>query len=126
MRNAKTFAAAVLALASLPMFAQQPDSTSQQQTSPPQAPAAQTPPQTTQSEPAQTAPAPSASAAVELSPVQGELIDKLDTKTAKTGDSVVIKTNSNVKTADGTEIPKGSKLIGHVTGVKPSGEGMDN
>ena len=42
-------------------------------------------------------------------------------KTAKTGDSVVIKTKSNVKTADGTEIPKGSKLIGHITGVKPSG-----
>jgi hypothetical protein len=65
-------------------------------------------------------------AAVELSPVNGELVNKLDTKTAKTGDSVVIKTKSNVKTADGTEIPKGSKLIGRVTQVKPSGDAKDN
>jgi hypothetical protein len=65
-------------------------------------------------------------AAVELSSVDGELVDKLDTRTAKTGDSVVIKTKSNVKTFDGTEIPKGSKLIGRVTQVKPSGDAKDN
>lgn len=65
-------------------------------------------------------------AAVEMCPVNGELVDKLDTKTAKAGDSVVIKTNSNVKTADGTEIPKGSKLMGRITQVKPSGEGNEN
>ncbi|HUD57293.1 MAG TPA: hypothetical protein VMR02_18830 [Terracidiphilus sp.] len=121
MRHVKTLAIAVFALASLPLMAQQTDSTSQQQTAPPQAPAAQAQPQATQ--PAQ---APSAMAAVELSPVNGELVDKLDTKTAKAGDSVVIKTNSNVKTADGTEIPKGSKLMGRITQVKPSGEGNEN
>jgi hypothetical protein len=43
--------------------------------------------------------------------VNGELVDKLDTRTAKTGDSVVIK---------------GSKLIGRVTQVKPSGDAKDN
>ena len=58
--------------------------------------------------------------------MNGELVDKLDTKTAKTGDSVVIKTNSNVKTADGTEIPKGSKLMGKVVQVKSSGGGNEN
>ena len=49
-----------------------------------------------------------------MSPVSGELMSKLDSKTAKAGDSVVIQTKSSAKTADGTEIPKGSKLVGHV------------
>jgi hypothetical protein len=107
MKNAEMLAAAVFALASLPLLAQQAGS-----------------PTGTQD---QSAPAPSAAmAGVELSPVNGELVDKLDTKTAKAGDSVVIKTKSNVKTADGTEIPKGSKLIGRVTQVKPSGDAKDN
>ena len=61
-----------------------------------------------------------------MSPVNGELMELLDSKTAKAGDSVVIRTKSEAKTADGTSIPKGSKLIGHVTGVKPSGQGNEN
>ena len=61
-----------------------------------------------------------------MSPVNGELMELLDSKTAKAGDSVVIKTKSEAKTADGTSIPKGSKLIGHVTGVKASGQGNEN
>ena len=60
-----------------------------------------------------------------MSPVSGELVSKLDSKTAKTGDSVVVQTKSAVKTADGTEIPKGSKLVGHVLGAKAS-EAGDN
>lgn len=122
MKNAKTLAAALFALASIPLLAQQTDSAAQQPGSP-QTPAAQAQPQAT---PPQSAPQTAAMAAVELSPVNGELVDKLDTKTAKTGDSVVIKTKSNVKTADGTEIPKGSKLVGRVTEVKPSGDAKDN
>jgi hypothetical protein len=62
----------------------------------------------------------------ELHPVQAELVSKLDTKTAKTGDSVVVQTKSAVKTADGTEIPKGSKLVGRVIGVQPSASGTDS
>jgi hypothetical protein len=61
-----------------------------------------------------------------MSPVNGELVSKLDSKTAKTGDSVVVQTKSSVKTADGTEIPKGSKLVGHVMGVHPSGAGENS
>ena len=61
-----------------------------------------------------------------MSPVNGELVSKLDSKTAKTGDSVVVQTKSSVKTADGTEIPKGSKLVGHVLGAKPSGAGENS
>lgn len=53
--------------------------------------------------------------------VTGELADKLDSKTARVGDQVVVKTKSAIHTADEVEIPKGSKLIGHVTGVKALG-----
>ena len=58
--------------------------------------------------------------------VNCELVDKLDSKTAKTGDSIVVKTRSAVKTADGTEIPKGTKLMGHITAVKASGDAHEN
>jgi len=51
--------------------------------------------------------------------ISGELIDRLDSKTAKAGDRVAIKTRSTTRIANGAEIPKGSKLIGRVTGVKP-------
>jgi hypothetical protein len=60
-----------------------------------------------------------ASAPVEMKQVNGELVGKLDSKSAKTGDSVEVKTIESVKMATGTEIPKGSKLIGTVTAVKP-------
>jgi hypothetical protein len=53
-------------------------------------------------------------------------VSKLDSKTAKTGDSVVVQTKASVKTADGTEIPKGSKLVGHVIGAQPSGAGENS
>jgi len=55
--------------------------------------------------------------------IPGELMDKLDSKTAKVGDHVVIRTKSAAHLADGLEIPKGSKLIGRVTGVEPVGVG---
>jgi hypothetical protein len=53
-------------------------------------------------------------------------VSKLDSKTAKTGDSVVVQTKAPVKTADGTEIPKGSKLVGHVLGAKASEAGENS
>jgi hypothetical protein len=112
MKTSQAFAVATLALASLSLLAQAASAQtgSAQSGSPDQ----------TQQTTAATA---AASAPVEMSPVTGELVDKLDTKTAKTGDSVIIKTRSNAKTTDGTEIPKGSKLIGHVTAVKSSDNG---
>jgi hypothetical protein len=54
-----------------------------------------------------------------MSPVTGELEGKLDSKTAKAGDRVVLKTTDKVQTADGTVIPRGSRLVGHVTEVRP-------
>jgi hypothetical protein len=75
----------------------------------------QTPPAT-----ADTAAATSQIPAADMRPVDGKLVSKLDSKTAKTGDDVVVQTESSVKTADGTEIPKGSKVVGHVVAVHPS------
>jgi hypothetical protein len=63
---------------------------------------------------------------VQMSPVSAELVSKLDSKTAKAGDNVVIQTKATVKTADGTEIPKGSKLMGRVVGVQASGAGANS
>jgi len=59
----------------------------------------------------------------EMRPVTGELEGKLDSKSAKTGDPVVLKTSQKMKTADGTVIPKGSRLIGHVTEVQAHEKG---
>lgn len=51
----------------------------------------------------------------EMSSVNGELQGKLDSKTARVGDPVVLKTTEKVITPDGTTIPKGARLLGHVT-----------
>jgi hypothetical protein len=136
MKSGTVLAAAMVALTSLPILAQQPAPATQpgtpatQSTTPAapspaaQSPATQQPPADT---PAQASPAASPETpAVAMSPVTGELESKLDSKTAKTGDNVVIRTKSNVKTADGTEIPKGSKLMGHVIAVKPSDAGTSS
>jgi len=64
-----------------------------------------------------------ARASVDMRPVSGELESKLDSKTAKVGDSVVVKTKAAVKTADGTVIPKGARLVGRVTDVQAHGSG---
>jgi len=65
----------------------------------------------------QTADAPAASDS-QLRPVTGELVKKIDSKNAKAGDEVVVKTTENATFADGTAIPKGSKIMGHVTEVQ--------
>jgi hypothetical protein len=135
-------AATLFAFAAAPLFAQQPppvnpstppavSPASPQSTQPP-ATKPETPATPSQAQPAGSSSPSSASSTataaaetqpVELRSVNGELRSKLDTKTAKTGDDVVIETSSTVKTADGTEIPKGSKLTGHVVAVKPSENG---
>lgn len=64
-----------------------------------------------------------ASGSMEMRPVTGELEGKLDSKTAKPGDQVFLKTDKKVQTADGTVIPKGSRLVGHVTEVQSHEKG---
>jgi hypothetical protein len=106
-------------LCTFPLAAQQPDAPQPQQ----QPGTQQTPP----SQPAQAAPArPAEPEALSLSPVTAELTSKLDSKSAKAGDSVVLKTTENATMADGTVIPKGSKIVGHVTEAQPYVANSDN
>jgi hypothetical protein len=118
MKIAPLLAAAFFGV-SISLVAQQPTSSDPQPNSPPPPAAEQSSPA---AQPAPQAAVPNAAPAVsEMSPVNGELAGNLDSKTAKAGDSIVIKTTSAVTTTDGTQIPKGSKLVGHVAGVKASG-----
>lgn len=122
MKTAIVLAVMLVALSSFPLIAAETGS-SPQLTPPQQASPRQSSPDSAQ--PASPAAGPDVSTA-DMRPVSGELVGNLDTKTAKTGDSVVVKTRSSVKTADGTEIPKGTKLVGHVTGVQAQGQGSAN
>lgn len=65
-----------------------------------------------------TASAPEATNA-QLRPVKGELVTRIDAKKAKAGEPVVIKTTEKAATANGVVIPKGSKILGHITDVQP-------
>jgi hypothetical protein len=121
MKTGATLVTTLFTLASFPLLAQQPPPASQ----PTRPPTQQTPPGAEPEQ--QNSPAASPQAPViEMSPVNGELVSKLDSKTAKTGDSVVVQTKASAKTPDGTEIPKGSKLVGHVLASKPSGAGENS
>ena len=108
MKTATTLAVAIAAVTSIPLLAQQGDANS------------------SANEPAKVTYAPAAggfgdeaaSHAWEMSSITGELEGKLDSKTAKAGDRVVLKTTDKVQTADGTVIPRGSRLLGHVTEVQ--------
>jgi len=116
MKTGTALVTTLFAMASFPLLAQQPPPGSQ-----PASPATQQTPSGTSPQSSQAA-APE-TAAAGMSPVNAELISKLDSKTAKTGDSVVVQTKASVKTLDGTEIPKGSKLMGHVMAVHASAAG---
>ena len=50
--------------------------------------------------------------------VNAELTKRIDSKKAKVGDTVEAKTTTAVKLPDGTELPKGTKLVGKVTDVR--------
>ena len=125
---------AFAAVASLPLLAQQPSPSPQPPTgSSPQA----TTPQQTNPEPGasqnsnpQAVPAPNAdspeASIPQLQPVTGELENKLDTKDAKTGDSVVVKTTQAATIGNGMEIPKGSEIKGHIVDVASKSAGGDN
>ena len=56
--------------------------------------------------------------AAQAANVSAELTKKVDSKDAKVGDPVFAKTTSEARLADGTKVPKGSKLVGRVTDVQ--------
>ena len=60
-----------------------------------------------------------AGSATNLQPVNGELLGKLDSKNAKVGQQVVVKTTQAFRTANGVVLPKGTHLLGRVTSVHP-------
>lgn len=53
-----------------------------------------------------------------MTSVDTELTSKLDSKNAAVGQEVTAKTKQTAKLADGTTLPKGTKLVGHVTHVQ--------
>jgi hypothetical protein len=127
MKKAVLFAAALTIMAGLPLWAQQAGATAQQS-------AAATAGGDRVSESGKAAAAADDGAgrvsgtaaatqesSADLRSVNGQLEGKLDARTAKAGDRVVLKTTENVKTADGTVIPKGTKLVGHVTEAEAHG-----
>lgn len=142
MKTGTVLVAIAFALTSFPLLAQQappnspPNNPATQpsgapMTQPDNSPPVAQPPSPAEAQPASPASGPEASAvpatpAVEMRPVNAELVSKLDSKTAKTGDEVVVQTKAAVKTADGTEIPKGSKLLGHVVAVQASAGGQNS
>jgi hypothetical protein len=116
MKAATVIAVGLAAVSSFPSPAQQ-----QHEQQAPQA-------QTGQQSPGQQSGAASqpSAAAAQLQPVTGELVNKLDSKSAKQGDSVVVKTKEDLKFPGGADLPKGSKLVGHVTNVQARADGKEN
>ncbi len=117
---------AALAVSSLPLVAQQADATVTQSSaaSTSGVTANQSARTGAQAGPASAQVSGSASANAEMRPVNTELVGKLDSKSARAGDTVVVKTTEKVRTADGLVIPKGSRLIGHVAAVQAHGSGQ--
>jgi len=136
MRKLKLLVPAITlaALSGLPLAAQQqpgqpaPNLPQPAQPDPQSAPPSQ---QTTPAQPGAAVPVPSTAGSpevnnVDLRPVSGELVSKLDTKNAKNGDPIVVKTTEKATIGDGVVIPKGSKITGHITDVQAHDETNQN
>ena len=121
MKTCTPLVTGLFALASFPLWAQQSPPANQ-----PDSPATQQSPSSTEPAPPNSSSMSPEAPTAPMSPVNGELVNKLDSKTAKNGDSVVVQTKTSVKTPDGTEIPKGSKLVGHVIAAAPSQPGQNS
>jgi hypothetical protein len=122
MKTCAALGTSLFALASFTLWAQQSPPAANQ----PSSPASQQSPSSTEQAPPVSSSANPQTPTADMSPVNGELVNKLDSKTAKSGDSVVVQTKTPVKTAGGTEIPKGSKLVGHVIAAQPSQTGQNS
>lgn len=105
MKTARFFAVALAATISVPLIAQQAEENAPQK----EVYARQDPMDFGDA---------AASHSWEMTTVTCDLQNKLDSKTAKVGDRVVLKTNDKVQTAEGTVIPRGTRLVGHITQVQ--------
>jgi len=57
-----------------------------------------------------------------LTPVQAELVGRIDSRNAVVGQEVAAKTREKATLADGTTLPKGTRLAGHVAEVQALGK----
>jgi hypothetical protein len=124
-KTARLLAVCLVSFSSLALAAQQPDPSAQPNPAP-SAPTAAAPSPSGAPGAAQNEVSGYATGDMRMQPVKGELVRRLDSKTARTGDSVVVKTKEPLKIVDGTVIPKGSKLVGHVTEVQAHGKDQEN
>src|SRR6516164_3803795 len=53
-----------------------------------------------------------------MTSIKAEVTTRLDTKSAAVGQALSLKTDAPATLADGTVIPEGTKLTGHVVGVR--------
>jgi len=119
MKSPKAFIVALVLISSFPILAQQAGAgVSAQQSASASAAGASANESSSASANAQ--------ASAQMRPVSGELVGKLDSKTAKVGDAVVVKTTASVRSAEGLVIPKGSRLVGHVTDVRAHAKGSED
>jgi hypothetical protein len=116
MKPARLLAAAMVTLTSLPLMAQQTDTAVEQSaaarsvTNPMNGPSG--------------APAGSAvSAPKQMRPVVAILMGSLDSKSAKVGGEVELRTQAAMATADGTPIPKGMRIMGRLIAVEAHRKG---
>lgn len=117
MKAGKWFVAALVTLSTIPVMAQQAGAG---------AAAQQGASATAGNAAVSQSAAASAAGSANLRPVSGELAGKLDAKSAKVGDQVVVKTTETARMADGVVIPKGSRIVGHVTQVQAHGSGQQD
>ena len=66
---------------------------------------------------------PAARAQEKRTAVSAQLTSKIDTKSARVGDTITAETTEKGKLQDGTEIPRGAKLIGVITNVTSEKDG---
>lgn len=59
-------------------------------------------------------------------PVRAQLMGSLDSKSAKAGSTVELRTLETMRAANGTEIPKGTRIMGHVIQVEARRKGSEN
>jgi len=65
-------------------------------------------------------------AQVQAASLSAELTKGIDSKKAKVGDPVNAKTTTDAKLPDGTDLPKGTKLVGNVVEVKAKSKEENN
>ncbi|HEX4008130.1 MAG TPA: hypothetical protein VHX60_18295 [Acidobacteriaceae bacterium] len=76
-------------------------------------------PAQTPAEPGNSATANATVQAQEAVGVPAELSKRIDSKDAKVGAEVEAKTAADARLADGTRLPRGTRLVGHITDVTP-------